>query len=265
MTIYTPLDTLSSKMHKNLLHLLEQSGFTEKESRVYLALLELGHGDVTKIGKIANLKRSIIYVILEGLIKRGYVSNVPDKKINTYQATDPVVILNRLKSLTKDFSEMLPIFKTLRNVEGVRPKITYLDNRAAIFHIYEEMNYADAPIFITSYSRIEEHYPKAIDYWIKNKNRGLYKLKARHLLPNNPHEMIFGKKLSHADQNVRYLNDLNESNMDFTLFGNKLSISSLGADPFAVLIESQELVNSIKPIFEIAWRSGKESGKKQPH
>ncbi len=112
-------------MDTDLLKLLEQTGFTEKEARVYLALLELGKGDVSDIAKIAELKRSIIYVLLEELIKRGYISELPNQKINTYHAIDPSFILNELKITTKNFSEMLPIFRTLRNKGRKRPKITY--------------------------------------------------------------------------------------------------------------------------------------------
>ncbi|KKQ22634.1 MAG: hypothetical protein US37_C0002G0259 [Candidatus Moranbacteria bacterium GW2011_GWF2_37_11] len=44
-------------MDLDLIKLLEESGFTGKEARVYLALLELGQGNVTEIAKISDLKR----------------------------------------------------------------------------------------------------------------------------------------------------------------------------------------------------------------
>jgi len=46
--------------------------------------------------------------------------------------------------------------------------------------------------------------------------------------------------------------------MDFTIYDNKLAITSLGETPFIVIIESNELVSSMKPIFELAWNNGKE-------
>jgi len=42
-------------MDLDLIKLLEESGFTGKEARVYLALLELGQGNVTEIAKISDL------------------------------------------------------------------------------------------------------------------------------------------------------------------------------------------------------------------
>lgn len=245
-------------MDKDLSELLETTGFTGKEARVYLALLELGQGDVTDIAKIAELKRPIVYVLLEGLIKRGYVSELPNKKINTYQAIDPSVILNQLKTATKNFSEMLPIFRTLRNKGENRPKITYHETKEGIWNTYEEMNHIEAPLFITSYERIEKHFPNAIETWLKNYQKKLYCLKGRHLVPNNPRELEIGKKLKEVDQQVRILEDLKNINMDFTIFGKKIAITSLEEKPFIVIIESEELVRSMKPIFEIAWRQGKQ-------
>lgn len=245
-------------MDDDLLKLLETTGFTEKEARVYLALLELGKGDVTDIAKTAELKRSIIYVLLEGLIKRGYVSEIPNQKINTYQAIDPSVILNQLKTATKNFSEMLPMFRTLHNKGENRPKITYHETLEGIWNTYEEMNHIEDPLFITSYERIERHFPNAIETWLKNYRKKLYCLKGRHLMPANPKELILGKKLKEVNQQVRVLDNLNNINMDFTIFGKKIAITSLEEKPFIVIIESEELIKSMKPIFEIAWAKGKE-------
>jgi sugar-specific transcriptional regulator TrmB len=245
-------------MDNDLVKLLESSGFTEKEARVYLALLELGKGDVSDISKIADLKRSIIYVLLEGLVKRGYISELPNQKINTYQAIDPSFILGQLKSVTKNFSEMLPIFRTLHNKGKKRPKITYYENKESIWKIYESINLVPEAFFVSSYERIEKHFPGSVDKWVGDYKKRLIPVKGKHLIPNNPFELDVAKKLSGVDQDVRYLPETKEFNMDFSLYENKLAITSLEDEPFIVVIESQELVNSIRPIFEIAWKSGKE-------
>ena len=132
-------------MDETLLKLLEESNFTNKEARVYLALLELSQGTVTKIAKITELKRPIIYVILEGLIKRGYASELPNKKINAYQPISPEIILKRLQGIVKNFSEMLPVFKTLHNKGGKKPKITYYETKEGIWNVYKEMTLSKNP------------------------------------------------------------------------------------------------------------------------
>ena len=244
-------------MDQSLVELLEKTGFTQKEAGVYLALLELGQGTVSQIAKKAALKRPIIYVILESLIKRGYVGELPNKKINTYHAADPSVILRTIKTTTRHFSEMLPFLQTLNNKGTKRPKITYHDTTEGIWSVYEEMNYAKSAFFITSYNRIEHVFPQSITNWIKNAQRGIYPLRGKHLVPDLPEEKVFAKGFIKAKQEVRTLKTLNKSHMDFTIFKNKLAITSLEEEPFIVVIESKELVKSMQPIFELAWSKGK--------
>lgn len=245
-------------MDNSLKKLLEQTGFTEKEALIYLALLELGEGNVSDISKITELKRPIIYVILEGLIKRGHASELPSKKVNTYQASDPGIILRKIQDTAKNFSEMLPIFRTLSNKGKKKPKIFYYETKGGIWNIYEEMSRSKNPFFITSYASIRKFFPNAIDKWVdEDIKAGLIK-DGYHLIPDDEENIEIGKRFKKANQGVRTLSELKNIKMDFTIFGNKLAVTSLEDEPFIVVIESEELVNSMRPIFEIAWEKGKE-------
>jgi sugar-specific transcriptional regulator TrmB len=245
-------------MDETLLKLLEQAGFTEKEARVYLALLELGRGRVSDIAKKADLKRTIIYVILEGLIKRGYVTEVPGGKINIYQSIDPSSIIDQLKTVTKNFSEMLPVFRTLSSKGKRRPKISYHESKQSILKVYDEMSNAKEAFMVSAYSRLQKHFPGAIENWTENLTKGIYELKAKHLIPHKPNEIEIGRQFIRAKQKVKTLIDLRNLNMDFVIYKNKLAITSLEDELFMVVIESEELVKSMLPLFEIAWQKGEE-------
>ena len=180
-------------MDSSLIRVLENSGFTKKESRVYLALLELGQGDVTDIAQISELKRPIIYVILEGLIKRGYVTQLPNKRVKTYQAIDPVLILSELQTSLRHFSEMLPILQTLSSKGKRRPKIEYHETKKGIWKIWQDMFNIEEVLTITSYSRIDKYYPGALAKWTKGRKKGVYKTTGRHIIPSTDEEKKFGK------------------------------------------------------------------------
>lgn len=243
-----------------LLKLLEDSGFTDKEARIYLALLELGEGTVAKVAQITDLKRPIIYVILEGLIKRGYANEIPGKKIETYLATDPSVISAKLQTTAKNFLEMLPLMKTLHNKGEERPKISYFETPEGISKIYDQINHHKEAFFVANFSKIEKLFPNVISSWQRSYNNGRNKLRSRTLISEKPREVEIAKEFLQITDKVkiRTLADLQESDLDFTIFGNKLSIGSLGENPFIVVIESEDLVKSIQPIFEIAWKKGKD-------
>jgi len=250
-------------MDNGLIKILEPAGFTDKEAKVYLALLELGQGTVAKIAQKSELKRPIIYILLEGLTKRGYVSELPNQKINSYQAVDPSIILNQLKAEVKNLSEMLPILQTMSNRGENKPKISYQTNLNGIWNAYEEMNHIKDSFFITSYAKIDYFFPEGIARWLKNYDRGLYQLAGRHLIPDTPDNIAIGQKLLKANQQVRILNNVSNLNIDFSVFGNKVAITAFEQSPFAIIMESADLANSLRLVFDLVW-AGSRKIKKQP-
>jgi predicted DNA-binding transcriptional regulator len=246
-------------MDESLTKLLGQAGFTEKEAGVYLALLQLGQGDVTEIAKTAELKRSIVYVLLEGLIKRGYAGEIPEKKPARFQAADPATILNQLKTLTKNFSEMLPLFRTLHNKGRSRPKIFYQEDKKAILKTLDDMNQYEKAFFITSYQRIDSCFPGMMEKWIADWKKGVIPVRGRHIVGNNSFDLGVGRRLQkEIGQKVKYLPEVEMFTMDLAIYEKKLTITSLEENPFMVTIESGELIKSIKILFEIAWEKAEE-------
>jgi sugar-specific transcriptional regulator TrmB len=246
------------QMDTDLIILLQQAGFTQKEAQVYLALLELGKGDVTEIAKKAELKRSIVYVIIEGLMEKGFVTQLPNRKINTYQAIDPGVIVTQIKTTSKNLSEMLPYLRSLSNKSEHKPKIHYIDNIDAIMKIYDDMNNYRDQFFVSSYSEIEKHFPGAIKKWVTGFKRGHYNFQGRHLIPDNQDDLRFADELLSIKQRIRAIPGVKKMKMDFAIYGNKIAITSFEEKPYVVMLQSKYLVNSIMAVFEIAWASGKE-------
>jgi HTH-type transcriptional regulator, sugar sensing transcriptional regulator len=245
-------------MDNDLLKTIESIGFRTKESQVYLALLELGTGSVSQIAKNAELKRPVTYVILENLIEQGYVAQVPGGKINRYQAVDPSAILIRQKTNLKNFSEMLPLLQTLSNKGKQRPKIHYVETKEGITNVYERLNHAKEAFYVSSYKKLHEHFPKKIEEWMKDYGKGIYSVNAKHIIPDDPEELKFGKTYAESGQKVRALPKQKNFDTDIVLTENKLSVSSLEEEPFLVLIESEKLAKSLKPLFEIIWEASRE-------
>ncbi len=65
---------------------LIEFGLSEKEAKIYIALLELEIATVNEIAKKAGVNRSSTYVTLDGLISKGFVSISDDKNIRHYCA-----------------------------------------------------------------------------------------------------------------------------------------------------------------------------------
>lgn len=246
-------------MDSELVQVLGDTGFTEKEARVYVALLTLNSGTVQQIARLSGLKRPIIYVVLEGLIKRGYASELLGKKTRVFQAMPASIILQKLRSNVSNFTQYLPIFRTLGNKGGPKPKITYLDTKEGIENIYEEINHDPSPFFITSYVRLEAHFPGIVGRWIRNHKKGLYKkMRGAHIVPSDEESHKYVRDFLGIDQKVRVSGALQGLKTDIAIYGNKVSISSLGEHLFAVVIESADIAQSLRPIFDVVWESARE-------
>lgn len=244
-------------MDKELAKTLEMAGFHEKETKVYLAFLELGKGTVYHAAKLTDLKRPIIYVIAEKLAEKGYLMRFPEKKITIYQAVDPSVIFRKMQDNTRIFFEMLPIFETFSNKPIEKPKIAYTDTREGVLNIYEKLNNFPDQFYISSNVRIEEKFPGIINSWTKNYKRNRRKIKGQIIVPDNLEERALAKKFKEIGQEIRFSNAIRNIRMDFAICGNMLAITSLGKSVFAVTIESEDILLSLKPIFETIWKSAK--------
>ncbi len=83
-------------------------GFSEREIKVYLALLELGSTTVGPIAAKTRLQHSKVYQTLEKLIDRGLTTFVLKSKTKYFQAEEPKQILAIIKEKERNFNEILP-------------------------------------------------------------------------------------------------------------------------------------------------------------
>jgi len=114
----------------NLKKILKNTDFTEGESKVYLALLELGESKVGPIIKSSGISRSKAYDILEKLIKKSLVSKIEKNGIREYHSLPPHSILNiikekeeKLKQEENILQNILPQLNLLQPAQDVKISI----------------------------------------------------------------------------------------------------------------------------------------------
>jgi predicted transcriptional regulator len=123
------------ELNKELVHL----GLSEKESRVYLAVLELGPSPVQDISHKARVNRATTYVMIEALSARGLMSTFQKGKKRFYAAESPdrlVTLVDReRKALDGKHDELMkamPLLEALYNAEGAKPQVRYLEGAEGI-------------------------------------------------------------------------------------------------------------------------------------
>jgi sugar-specific transcriptional regulator TrmB len=244
-------------MDEKLSNLLQNIGFTEKEAFVYLSLMELGSGTVTQIAQRAKLKRSIIYILLEGLIKRGYVSEIPETKISRYVAAEPTKIFNDLRNKISEFKLFLPSLLAMYNQTPWKPKINYFEGKEGVKSVYRQTEIAKEAYYISNVAAVAQYLPEEIERWIdyfQNKKPAHYK--CQQILSDTPQDRDFAQKSQNKNVQFKFLPKGLILDMDISLFDNKVALTSLKDHLFIVVIESKALYNSMKTIFDLLWEQG---------
>lgn len=244
--------------------LLQKIGFSEKEARVYLAVLELGSSTVIQIGEKAGVNRGTAYDILESLAKKGLVSYFIKDKKRFFAAESPNKLLdtidNQVKDLTAQEKELenqkeevrkiLPELESIYNLPETRPKVRFFEGKEGIKNIYDELLDAKEIWAYGSFSHIYTTFPWFKEYIRKLINRGI---KIKDLVEKNKDTLENKEFYQLPAQEMRFLSENIKLKTDNIIYGNKVAMISFAKELHGVVIESSEIVDTQRQVFEVLW------------
>jgi sugar-specific transcriptional regulator TrmB len=88
-------------------------GMSPKEAILYLTALHEGTSSITHLAKKANLKRPTAYLIIDDLLKRNLLIEVPFGRLTHYQAADPIILAKEIELKRTITAHILPELKSL--------------------------------------------------------------------------------------------------------------------------------------------------------
>lgn len=122
--------------NEEILHTL---GLSQKESKLYLALLETGPATIARVAQIAHLHRPVVYRTLPLLHERGLVSTMPHGKQTLYVAESPDKLEGMLEHLKVQFSELIPQLKSTYHSTEDKPVVKHLEGKKGIMFVFDDM------------------------------------------------------------------------------------------------------------------------------
>lgn len=239
---------------------LEELGLSDKEASVYLALLEFENASPAQIAEKTKLNRSTVYVVLESLEKKGLASETNVGKTIHYQAAAPerletYVEQQKLKlgELERRLADIIPQIKAVQRETGERPVIRVAYGKdAALAQALEFFNATPEErvgYFIFNQDLLDEQYTPS----------ELAKVKAI-----RPKKQIRGKSIYNASHPIPS-NDLTDRRMvdkkefpitaDISIHEDRVHIVTLGEQTTTILIQSKDFANTLKTLFNLAFRS----------
>jgi len=245
---------------------LKEAGLTEGEIKVYLALLELGSSTIGPILQKSGITKSIIYRILEKLIKKGLVSYIIKEKTKHYQATQPNKLLDYIDSKEKQLKqnknkiqEMIPQL-ILKQQTAKKSEATIYEGFKGLMTAYEnrylKLKQGDEVVL---YGLPPEQPGFHHAFWKKNHMK-LSKLgiECRMLYHSNVTDENLKDRNSYKYCEARRMPFNNESPSWVMIYKDVTLIAIPQGDlPFAFEITSQQVADSFRNYFEWFWKQSK--------
>lgn len=245
----------------DLVSALKNLGLTEKEAKVYTALLQLGQTTAYAVSIKSNLKKTTVYVTLENLIDKGFAQKMPRAKKALFVAINPEDLFGIVKTKIKSAEELLPELKALSKSNGHKIGAVYYEGLSGIREMYkkqiktiageeyvgfathQEGASAETIIFL---NELQEEYKKA-------------KIKRRAIASCHP---SITKKYLESDFPDKYGINIKilpvekyNSNITIEIFKNFTQIFSI-RHLQGIVVDNPDVADVMRQIFELIWEKG---------
>ncbi|EKD24219.1 MAG: Transcriptional regulator, TrmB [uncultured bacterium] len=235
---------------------LLQLGLDEKEASIYLAALSLGPSSIQNISKKSGVNRSTIYTFLSELKSKNLISETISGRKRLFVATDPEELKGLLVRQQAALDKIMPELKGLFNIEAGRPKIRFFETLPEIKQIHLSL-LDEGPKEIFAFLDIDEFTQVMGWDWTQE-------YVSKRLSKKIPIKVIANEHASSRDVYSRNKEEFREmrifpgenpfwANIEIYPSTNKIFITSLKKEKWALVIESETIISTLKIFFNFMW------------
>lgn len=240
---------------------LSTIGLSDKEAKVYIALLELNHASVQDISRKAKVNRATTYVILDALIKKGLCSTIHKDKKVFYTAETPERLSTLFAIQKKEIEEkqrildtLMPELLGLNNAKENKPAVRFFEGKEGLKTLINDMYSSKDKLVRSIFSMsavgnvfTNEERLESSTQRLKNniEFKTIYTNEAGDLPP-----MELTKRIRIDAKKFPISNDI-------AIYDGKVRIASLGKKLSGVILEDKEIYNTFVSIFDMIWEANK--------
>jgi sugar-specific transcriptional regulator TrmB len=234
--------------------MFENIGLSKNETKIYLALLELGPSLMGQICGKTKIHRRNVYDSMEMLKDKGFVSSTIINNRNVFEAVDPKRILDILDERKMAVEKLLPQLMNRQNTKKSIVKV-YLGTAGRKVIFEDKLSYVEEQYVLGAHTPSNK-----ISNYLEN-----YHL--RRIKKKIPLKMIFStedretaKRFSkYKFIKVKLLPKGFGSPIAINIYGDKTAIllGSNNLEQVSILIEDKDLANDFKNYFAVLWKLAK--------
>lgn len=238
---------------------LEKFGLSQNESKIYLALLEIGSSTADKISQKAGIHRRTIYDNIEKLLNKGLISYAIRGNKKYFEAAEPHrlkdIILEKKEKIEeqeKVLTDILPELVTAQKLSKDKQEVNVYKGKEGIKTILWDILRTGKPnCVIGAHSSGEFKDMLALFH----KERVKLKINNRMVFRRDDikRAVRFGR-LPHTD--VRVMPTEYTSPIAINIYGDNVALLIRSAtSPLGVLIKSKDTADGLRAYFDVLWNS----------
>lgn len=237
---------------------LIEYGLQDAEAALYLASLKLGEAGMSELAREAQLKRTSAYVIFQALEKKGLMGSFKMRSGQKFVATPPGILISKTEKELEDLKSILPQLNGLAQKPDQKPQITYYEGKEG-YYLASEDSLKIPNAIVRHIGSISETHKVIgedwdLNYYIPQRLKRRVHFKALYFKSQMPKSFLIA---NHAEllREVRYLPENFIYNTSKLIYGNKIAIFSSKKELITVIIESADIAESERRIFDAIWSS----------
>lgn len=253
---------MSNTPNNLLITNLVEFGLSDKEAKVYISLLEFEIATVQQIAKASGINRSSTYVVLDSLKQKGLVSFSDDKNVQQYIPSSPNTLLKTAEELAqkqeqikKNIDSIVPDLKALYKGIKEKPVVRVFQGSDGLVNLLED-SYTSKEKYlrtvtaaknlkgIVSINNFEKYFKKRIEN----------KIRIKGIHPEN--EFTADVQPYHQktnDERIFVPENMFDFKSNLGIYDNKVTFLSPNNGGVGILIESKEISDVMKSIFDLAY------------
>ncbi len=257
-------------MHDDIMILkgLTDLGFSERQSKVYLALSKKNNASLSDLQKLTGIRQDKLGEIINNLVREGYCSEKKNEHKKCFNITNPktaigISVEKKIKSLENSYKALEEIY---HNADEIKEPFEYIE----IFHGNDNIHYHFCELVKNSKKEILSFMREPFAFHAPEQKKEQEDVMTDFLDREGSIKTIFEKKLI-VDNPDFFTEPENQTNKDKLRVADNLPLKMLifdnntlliaDAAPLnisnelrVVLIKQQTIINAFIELFKFFWQ-----------
>lgn len=234
---------------------LQQLGFDDSKTKVYLSLLQLGQAKVYEIARRSDMTRPTTYDVLNKLVLDGLVSFMERRGVRYYSIEDPRAIERQVNEKQRLVTALLPQLLSLYQTSVVQPKIRFYEGVEGIKTVVGDTLTVHEKKLCSILSVIDMFSIPGKEWMLDYVDRRVRSGVTLRVIRSKPQEVKeYWPTSKAALRELRYTPAGMVFAMTTYVYDNKVAFISSKKENFGLIVESEEVSQTYKNLFEALWQ-----------